>query len=1034
LWVSAGQGVPVGTVTMLFTDIEGSTRLVKLLGERYGDLLADHRRLIRAACAAHGGHEMDTQGDAFFLAFAKAHDAVDAAIAAQRALVAHEWPDGAECRVRMGLHTGEPAVRDEGYHGMGLHRGARIAAVAHGGQIVLSSTTADLVRDELETGLSLRDLGNQRLKDIDRPERIYQLVADGLPSKFPPLRTGPTRTRRRAIGMVAAAAVVALAVIAAVFLVTLGGSGSSDVSLRSVAADSVGVIDPASGRVTGQISVGPTPSAVTTCAGSVWAANVNDHSVSRIDPVKQTTIQTIQVGNDPVGIACGGGFVWVSNGLDATVSQIDPKADTAPVNTIPVGNGPAGIAADTRYVWVANSTDGTVTRINVQTGEPMPAIPVGQSADAIALGDGSAWVTSDVRGTVTRIDERSGRQGAPINAGDSAAAIAVGAGAVWVANGLGNTLTRIDPAINQSVGQIRVGDGPGTVAIADNSVWVSNQLAGTISKVDPATNTVVHTTTTGDRPAGMTIDSGSLYVAVAGAGRQGGTIRVVDSGGRTGLTTVDPALAYSFNEWEVVTQTNDGLTGFRRVGGSAGTRLVPDLAVSLPTPTDGGRIYTFQLRRRIRYSTHGFVTPSDIRSGLERSFEVAGASYYANYYRVIVGAARCLARPGKPCDLSKGIVTDDKDHSITFHLTTPDPDFLNVLALPEAFAVPTGTPPRGFVPATGPYEVASFHAGHDVRLVRNPKFHQWSQAAQPSGYPSSIAITVTGTNAAHIGAVVAGTADLATELNGRGPAVARVRTQHASLVKVNPRPNTWFIALNTQRPPFKNLQARRAVNLALNRLRLLDYAFGKGFGRVTCQVLPTNLAGYRPYCPYTAHPGRAARTWTSPDFARAQHLVRVSGTAGQSVTVWLPSFLEIPTAAASYVVHVLDRLHYHAHYRLSNRNPPSSAQSSFNAWYPDYPTPSGVIEPTLTCGQLANISQFCQPGIDTQVARAERLENNNRPQAAYVLWATIDHEITNRAPWVSYAIGDEFELAAAGVGNYQLNPQWGPLLDQMWLR
>ena len=149
----APSACPVGTVTMLFTDIEGSTRLLKQLGERYGELLADHRRLLREAFAAHGGREMDTQGDAFFFAFARARDARRAAVDAQRALAAHEWPDGAECRVRMGLHTGEPAVGEEGYHGMGLHRGARIAAAAHGGQVLLSTTTAELVQDELPAGV-----------------------------------------------------------------------------------------------------------------------------------------------------------------------------------------------------------------------------------------------------------------------------------------------------------------------------------------------------------------------------------------------------------------------------------------------------------------------------------------------------------------------------------------------------------------------------------------------------------------------------------------------------------------------------------------------------------------------------------------------------------------------------------------------------------------------------------------------------------------------------------------------------------------
>ena len=114
--------MPTGTVTMLFTDIEGSTRLLKQLGDRYGELLADHRRLLRESFVAHGGREMDKQGDAFFFAFQRARNAVEAAVEAQLALTVHEWPGGVECRVRMGLHTGEPSVGDEGYHGIGLHR------------------------------------------------------------------------------------------------------------------------------------------------------------------------------------------------------------------------------------------------------------------------------------------------------------------------------------------------------------------------------------------------------------------------------------------------------------------------------------------------------------------------------------------------------------------------------------------------------------------------------------------------------------------------------------------------------------------------------------------------------------------------------------------------------------------------------------------------------------------------------------------------------------------------------------------------
>jgi predicted ATPase len=164
-------------VTLLFTDIEGSTRLLHELGDGYGDALDDHRRVVRAACAAHDGVEVDTQGDAFFMAFARASDAAAAAVDAQRGLA------NGPVRVRMGLHTGEPRVTEEGYVGTDVHRGARIAAVGHGGQVLLSQTTRALVDHEA------RDLGGHRLKDLSAPERIYQLEIEGLPREFPLLKT-----------------------------------------------------------------------------------------------------------------------------------------------------------------------------------------------------------------------------------------------------------------------------------------------------------------------------------------------------------------------------------------------------------------------------------------------------------------------------------------------------------------------------------------------------------------------------------------------------------------------------------------------------------------------------------------------------------------------------------------------------------------------------------------------------------------------------------------------------------------------------
>jgi class 3 adenylate cyclase len=180
--------LPSGTVTFVFSDIEGSTALVKRLGDRYGEVLSDHRRLMREALGAHGGVEIDTQGDAFFFAFARARDAVAASVEAQRAHTAHAWPDGVDVRVRMGLHTGEPAVGDEGYHGLDVVRAARLGAAGTGGSVLLSETTRALLGSALPEGVAVHPLGERRLKDLDEPERVYELAIEGVEPTEPEQR------------------------------------------------------------------------------------------------------------------------------------------------------------------------------------------------------------------------------------------------------------------------------------------------------------------------------------------------------------------------------------------------------------------------------------------------------------------------------------------------------------------------------------------------------------------------------------------------------------------------------------------------------------------------------------------------------------------------------------------------------------------------------------------------------------------------------------------------------------------------------
>jgi YVTN family beta-propeller protein len=874
-----------------------------------------------------------------------------------------------------------------------------------------------------ETETIYRDLLEAPRPTVRVPERT---------SEPPPL----TRRRRRTAG--AALLIVVLAGAAAAFAIMFLERGPHEAALAGVSPDAVGIIHPASGRATGEVPIGTTIGAVTRGAGSVWAAEVEEHAVARIDPEKRVVVQTIQVGHGPGAIASSGRFIWVANGLDATVSQIDPATNTV-VQTITVGNRPAAIAADAHDVWVANASDGSVKHLDARTGRVIATVPVGQSAEGIALGFGSVWVTSSTSGTVTRIDPRTGNATAAIRTGSGAADVASGPDSIWVVNSLDGTISRIDPARNAVGATIPVGDGPNGIAVAGRSVWVSNELDGTLSDVDTARNVVARTLRLGNPLVGVATIGEHVFAAARGLG-------VAHRGGR--LTVLTPALenisvdlTNPLGPFEAFIVTNDGLTAFRKVGGVAGTQLVPDLAVSLPTPTDGGRSYTFTVRPGIRYSNGAPVKPADFRRAIERSLVLN--TVQGPYFDDIVGARACLAAPRKPCHLDRGIVTDDATMTVTFHLTTPDPDLLHALALPVAFAVPAGTPlhPQGPLPATGPYQFASFDPKRGFRLRRNPWFHEWSPAAQPSGFPDTIVERFQ--TSPDVEAVLGGKADIADVVRPSASALAALRREHASQVQMNPWDLTWFLVLNTRRAPFDDVRVRRALNYAIDRRRLTDLTLGRGLGRLTCQVLPPGLDGFRRYCPYTAGPARDG-AWTAPHMERARALVRASHTGGQRVTVWIPRWLGFDAAGGRYVVSVLQKLGYRARYRFAADPYPHAdklhVQIGFYGWISDFAAPAGFIPPALGCAsykprnpQNQNIAGFCDPAIDREIAAARALRASD-PAAASRMWTRIDRELTDRAPWVPFANGVIVSVRSKRVGNYQYNPQWLTLFDQLWVK
>jgi YVTN family beta-propeller protein len=846
----------------------------------------------------------------------------------------------------------------------------------------------------------------------------------------------PARRPRRAVLLVGAAVLLGLLGLG---IGQLERDGEGKPSRPELEGSAVVALATGSGDADDAVSMPVPPTAMAAGLGFVWVASADSNTVVALDPKTNTVRDTIAVESAPGGIAAGGGWVWVTNSLTGTVSRISPQTFSV-VETIEVGNGPTGVAAADGHVWVANTSDNTVTKLRAADGRVVGTFSAGHDPGAIAVGDNAVWVASKLGAAVLKLSPSDGAVLDRTPVGDGPAAIAANEHAVWVANSLSGTVSRLDPATGDVRATFEVGSTADALAVAQGNVWVARAQTGEVSRIEGRSGEVT-TIGVGGRPRALAARDGTVFVGLrpTGASHVGGTLRVLFS--NPGPPAIDTATAYSPEAWSTLALTNDGLVGWRRVGGQAGTDLVPDLAVSLPTVSEDSLKYTFQLRSDLLYSDGRAVKPSDVRYSIERLYKVKPRPEQAalEAYGAIAGAHRCRQHPSR-CDLSEGIVTDDRQGTVAFHLAAPDPEFLFKLAMPFGYVVPAGTPLREAVqrplPATGPYRIASTSPAGSLRLFRNPRFREWSGAAQPAGFADEIVIRPVASATRRARLVVEGKADYTSTSTGEPLSVAPI---DRARLHARPLPATFYLMFNTPRPPFDSLQARRAVNYALDRNEVIRLGGSAAAARPTCQVLPPNFPGYAPYCPYTLDPERGSR-WTAPDRARARSLVAASGTVGAEVELWWHRYFGEPTGR--YLAQQLESLGYRARLRLFSgdigkyfsalETPGASWHLAGSGWFADYPAASNFIS-LLACSSSSNFGRFCSTNIDSRIRKALRVQQGD-PAAANALWSGLDRELTDYAPWVSLYTQYSGDFVSKRVGNYQHHPLWGTLFSQLWVQ
>jgi YVTN family beta-propeller protein len=894
--------------------------------------------------------------------------------------------------------------------------------------LALYRETRRLLVDELgmEPSPALRELHDAILRQDPG------LKPPAAPRPHPTAGSDPRVRRRRRAALVAATLALAGGVAAVIALLAAGGA----VPVH-VAANSVAVIDPGSGRLLGVVAVGARPGPLAAAAGSVWVANLDDDTITGIDTGSRKKAGTFTHGGPISDMTAAGDSLWISEAtvgvakVDPTVKAVTKRKRVSVYDPFAPQSADASrpVAVGASSLWLGQY--GAVTRMD-STGTRQARIVGLGNVDAIAVGAGATWASDAGNDVVSRISDRSVVDRIPT--GDGPGAIAVGDGAVWVAERFDGKVARIDPSVDRVTAEIPVGAAPSAVAVIGDSVWVANSGDGTLSEIDARTNRVVHLVSIGNSPAALAAVAGRLWVSVqapaasvasAVAGPTGGVARVAfkDDPGPP-----DPRLAHDSASWQILNATCAKLYNYPDASGAAASRIIPEVAAGKPAVSRDGLRYTFTIRPGFRFSppSNAPVTAQTFRHLIERSLsprwrasaidpsdipEIAGLSAYKS------GQARHIS----------GVSASG--HRLVIRLTHPDAALPQRLALPFFCAVPDNAPAReaAKLPMAGPYYVRSYSPGKQTVLARNPNYRGHRPARL-----NTIDITIGAPPATSIARVIAGTEDYyaapARSLNAMSPTEeARLQARYGAARGLahqrffeNPSTQVWYLVFNTARGPFVNARLRRAVSFAIDRKTLVAEQGGLGPQRPTDQYLPPGVPGFRDASIYP--PGG--------DLARARRLAGPRHHHATLITANFPPFpqrAQIVQATLATIGIDVD-IEPLSVTQLVKRefDPHATWDLATIGWTPDFPDPSNVLNPMLqgpsAHNKLGNFAHFDDPAYNRRLDAAARLSG----PARYTTYAKLDTDLISKAaPMAAVGVWLDRALFSARIGCQIYQPIYG---------